>query len=102
MTRLGPISKDFTTSVATQTFVRVDDRGSIQVQVELGTPVQDIETVQGADWRCPIRFSEEGEMHVVSVCGASGLQSLALALKLIEAEFPLELQATHLLQDRPV
>ncbi|WP_141111208.1 DUF6968 family protein [Chromobacterium haemolyticum] len=83
MEELKPIPDSFTIPIASRDFVFVECKMSSRILVEIGAPIRDVETVQGMDWRCPVRFSGEKIEEVCSVCGIDSFQSLCLAFRLV-------------------
>lgn len=77
---MEPIPQHFTTVIATRTFDIVGARGARHLEVEVGAPVRDVETVSGYDWRCPVRAVDGATEHVRSACGVDAVQALELAL----------------------
>ena len=57
-----------------------------QVRVRVGRPVQDVETVSGVDWRCPITVSGVGRTRFNRGLGVDSLQALVDAIKALEVE----------------
>ncbi|WP_417903577.1 DUF6968 family protein [Caldimonas brevitalea] len=86
MTQLAPIPSDFTSAVATREFELVRDAVASKLLVEIGTPVQDVESLGGTDWRCPVRFSGGETTRVQSACGVDSFQALHLAFRLVQVE----------------
>ena len=86
MNELPPIPQEFTPVIASRGYEVVKGEHAMELLVEIGTPVQDVETVAGFDWRCPVRYTEGTEVRERQVCGVDGLQALQLALKLVELE----------------
>ena len=86
MKALPPIPEGFTSVVASREFVVVRGAVSTRMLVEIGAPVQDVETVDGFDWRCPVRYSEDSRVRERQVCGVDAYQALELALKLVGIE----------------
>lgn len=79
MSELESISTGFTELVATRKFELVSKGISKTVVVEIGRPVNDVETIEGFDWRCPIRFLIEGKIINEYACGIDSFQALSLA-----------------------
>ena len=84
MTHLAPISNDFTSAIATREFDLVQEGVNSKLRVEIGLPIQDVETLSGMDWRCPIRFVSGTSVRIQRACGIDSVQTLQLAFKLIE------------------
>jgi len=86
MPPLPPIPSTFSHAVATRVLTVVRDGQATELRIDIGQPLQDVPTVTGLDWRCPVRWDEGGRMHVRSVCGIDGFQSLQLAFDTIRHE----------------
>jgi len=87
MKKLPPIPKSFTSPIAERRLVVETTGAPRNLRVELGAPIQDVPTVCGFDWRCPIRFSgHSAYRRTLHAFGADSVQSLAHALMLIHAE----------------
>lgn len=83
MEELKPIPDSFTVSIASRDFEFIECETSFRILVDIGAPIRDIETVQGMDWRCPVRFSGEKIEKVCSAFGIDSFQSLCLAFRLV-------------------
>lgn len=82
MSALAPIPKEFTRAVAARELtVLRPGRGATRLHLEIGQPVQDVETVGGMDWRCPVRWREGDAVRVRNACGVDAMQALQLALQ---------------------
>jgi hypothetical protein len=86
MNKLLAIPQTFTERIAVRDFEVVRAGIISALRVELGHPVQDIETVTGFDWRCPVRFLDSDGQKVRSICGIDSLQALKLACHFIQIE----------------
>jgi hypothetical protein len=86
MNTLAPIPIDFTSVVASREFVIVRSGVASTLVVELGMPVHDVETVDGYDWRCPIRIIDGATTRERVVCGVDSFQALQLGMRSIQNE----------------
>ena len=87
MKKLPPIPNTFTSPIAERRLVVETTGARRNLRVELGAPIQDVPTVCGFDWRCPIRFSgHSAYRRTLHAFGADSVQSLAHALMLVHAE----------------
>ena len=80
MKTLPPIPGGFTTRIASREFELVHRGGIERVTVEVGMPVNDVETMDGFDWRCPVRIIAGGEIIEDRACGCDAFQALGLAM----------------------
>jgi hypothetical protein len=94
MSQLPPIPSGFTSVIATRTFDVIQNGVSSRLIVEIGMPIQDVETIAGVDWRCPIRFVKGASIQEHRSFGVDAFQALQLALQLIHNEI------TQMSQDR--
>lgn len=87
MNQLASIPNGFTSVIATRVFDLIKDGVSSKLVVEIGIPVQDVETVSGLDWRCPVRFVKGTPIQEERrACGVDAVQALQLALQLVHNE----------------
>ena len=87
MPKLPPVPKTFTSVIAERRLSVESPSGSRAVRVQIGAPIQDVPTVSGFDWRCPIRFTgHSSRRRTFQAFGADSLQSLIHAIKLIQTE----------------
>lgn len=78
---MNPISTSYTTTIASRLFEVVIDGTRQQMRLEIGQPIQDVETVDGTDWRCPVRILiNESQAFIQHACGVDSYQALALAI----------------------
>lgn len=76
------IPSEFTRVVATRALtVLRPGRDAACLQLEIGEPVRDVETVGGMDWRCSVRWREGGAVSVRNACGVDAMQALQLAMQ---------------------
>lgn len=81
--RLAPISNEFTSAIANRSFDIIEAGVSSKLVIEIGMPVQDVETVDGMDWRCPVRLVSGTSIQADRACGVDAVQALELALTLV-------------------
>jgi len=87
MTELPEIPSSFSQAIATRDLDVVRDGRTSGLRIEIGQPVQDVATVTGMDWRCPLRLQEDGgEVRLRSACGIDAYQALRLAFDLVAQE----------------
>ena len=87
MPKLPPVPKTFTTVIAERRLSVESSTRSRALRIQIGAPIQDVPTVSGFDWRCPIRFTgHSASRRAVQACGVDSLQSLVHAFKLVEME----------------
>ena len=84
---MKPIPATFTSMIATREFDLVQEEVHSKLTVEIGLPIQDVETVAGMDWRCPVRFVSGTSVRIRSACFFDSVQALQLAFRLIENDF---------------
>lgn len=84
--RLAQIPDGFTSVIATRSLDLIEAGVSSKLVVEIGMPVQDVETIEGMDWRCPVRFVNGTLIQEQSACGVDAVQALKLALQLVRYE----------------
>ncbi|MBT2771112.1 hypothetical protein J7J47_02555 [Halomonas sp. ISL-60] len=78
---MDPISTSYTETIASRVFDAVFDGSRQQIRLEIGQPIQDVETVGGTDWRCPVRLLiNESQVYIQNACGVDSYQALALAI----------------------
>lgn len=83
MEALPPIPNEFTHVIASREFELVGPVGSARLTVEIGAPVQDVPSVGGTDWRCPILYLRDAHVEVVSMCGIDSFQALQVAIAVV-------------------
>lgn len=87
-----PISQAYSRTVAERAFVLRAPDAEMPVRVEFGEPQQDVEVVNGFDWRCPVRITIGSEATVRSIVGVDSLQALQLAVDFARSELVLLLE----------
>jgi len=83
MSTLPPIPTTFNHPIAARELTVVRDGQPSPLHIEIGRPVQDVETAGGTDWRCPVRWREGDHVRVHNACGVDSFQALQLALESI-------------------
>lgn len=83
---LAPILTGLTSVIAERNLILPVDGKRRRIRIEIGQPVQDVETAGGLDWRCPVRISGRALRRDVQGFGIDSLQALIHALKLVETE----------------
>lgn len=85
MTTLPPIPETFTNLLLMRDFevLRLDGTTSA-LQIEIGTPIQDVETASGTDWRCPLRITDDAGTTQSNTCGIDAWQAVELSLKIVQ------------------
>ena len=79
---MNPIPKTFTRTVASREFSWPINGGKINILLQVGEPINDVETVTGNDWRSPVRvLVDEKQVFLQNACGLDSYQALSLALK---------------------
>ena len=81
MQSLPPIPTTFTRTVAARAMTVNRHGRTDELHLEVGQPVQDVETVSGTDWRCPVRLRQGDTTTVHNACGVDSFQALQLALE---------------------
>ena len=80
MIEFPPISDKFSTLIASREFELFHRAGIDKVIVEIGLPVNDVKTVDGYDWRCPIRIIIGTKIINDQACGCDSFQALSIAM----------------------
>ena len=78
---MDPIPQHYTETIAKRTFEAATKGSKRPIVVEIGTPINDVPTVDGLDWRCPVKVSSRPDINVQSACGIDSIQALELACK---------------------
>jgi hypothetical protein len=94
---MEPIPSTFTSMIAAREFDLVQGEVHSKLTVEIGLPIQDVETINGLDWRCPVRFVNGTSVRIQRACGVDSVQALQLAFRLVENDLMKlsKLQNTH-------
>lgn len=85
MNTLAPIPTEFSTLIAAREYELQHKIGAgktaiDKIRVEVGAPVNDVVTVEGNDWRCPIRIIMANKTIIDQACGCDSYQALQLAM----------------------
>lgn len=90
MQQLPPIPETYSATIATRDYELKHKDGSEKVTVEIGRPLNDVETVTGFAWRCPIRITigetptdKNHQLVSAYACGVDSLQALQLATNIL-------------------
>ncbi|QIB65713.1 DUF6968 family protein [Kineobactrum salinum] len=86
MTELPPIPTEFTSVIASRECEVARNGVCSKVLFEIGMPIQDVPTVAGLDWRCPIRTSEDIQIVERYACGVDSFQAIHNALRIVQSE----------------
>ena len=86
MNELTSIPTTFTLAAAVRNFELVRSGTLHLFRIEIGQPIQDVETVSGPDWRCPVRFIEDETIKLHNICGIDSFQALHLAFNFVQRE----------------
>ncbi|WP_162988018.1 DUF6968 family protein [Stutzerimonas urumqiensis] len=86
MSDLPLIPSRFTSVVASRELQLVQGDTTTPLLFEVGSPVRDVPTVAGFDWRCPVRVTEGASRRERQVCGVDSFQALELALRWVASE----------------
>lgn len=87
MKKLPTVPKNLTEVIAERLFFVESPGVRRRFRIQIGAPIQDVPTVSGFDWRCPIRFTgHPARRRSAQGFGVDSLQSLVHALKIIETE----------------
>ena len=86
MQSLPSIPTTFTPPIAARAMTVIRHGRADPLQVEIGQPVQDVETVIGTDWRCPVRLRQGDMTTVHNACGIDSFQALQLALETVRIQ----------------
>lgn len=90
MENLPPIPEGFTRCIAARAYELVSASGTLAVWVEVGEPIQDVPTVAGLDWRCPVKINYGEHILERQALGVDSFQCLYLAMAVL---IPNELEA---------
>jgi hypothetical protein len=80
-----PLSLKFTRTIAERSLILVEGKRRRRVSIQVGEPIQDVETVRGVDWRCPVRITGLSSGRVPPGIGVDSFQALVHALAFVEA-----------------
>lgn len=86
MSGLPRIPTHATSPIAWRELVLSRDGVACALRVEIGQPVQDVETIAGTDWRCPVQWLEGDRRWCAQACGVDAYQALQLGLAMVREE----------------
>lgn len=86
MKTFPPISKAFTRRIAERELSLVLNTGQTSLVLRFGEPIQDVETVDDMDWRCPVQLIGDGKESLQVGVGVDSLQALINALRIAQIE----------------
>lgn len=86
MSTLPPIPTTFDQPIAAREMTVIRRGQPSPLRIEIGRPVQDVDTIGGTDWRSPVRWTEGDSVRVHNACGIDSFQALQLALESIRLE----------------
>jgi hypothetical protein len=86
MTELRSMPNEFTSVIASREIEVARNGDCSKVLFEIGMPIQDVQTVAGLDWRCPIRISEDMNIAQRNACGIDSFQAIHNALRIVQSE----------------
>ena len=78
------ISREFTETILERELTLVLDTHQSALVLRFGKPIQDVETVDGFDWRCPIQIIGSGKETLHPGVGVDSLQALINAIKIAQ------------------
>jgi hypothetical protein len=81
----SPLSQAFTRTVAERNLILVEGNRRRRVTIQVGEPIQNVDTVRGVDWRCPVRITGLSAGRVPPGIGVDSFQALVHALLSVEA-----------------
>ncbi|MGJ4803600.1 DUF6968 family protein [Luteimonas sp. SDU82] len=89
MSTLPRIPTAFVHAIAVREMTVIRHGQPSPLHIEIGAPVQDVETVARTDWRCPVRWREGEQVRVHDACGIDAFQALQLALESVRIDLEL-------------
>jgi hypothetical protein len=81
-----PISREFTETILERELTLVLDTDQRTLVLRFGKPIQDVETVNSFDWRCPLQLIGGGQEPLHPGVGVDSLQALINAIKIAQIE----------------
>jgi hypothetical protein len=81
-----PISREFTGTVLERELTLILDTDQCTLVLRFGKPIQDVETVDSFDWRCPVQLIGGGKEALHPGVGVDSLQALINAIKIAHIE----------------
>lgn len=86
MKTLPPISREFTDIILERELTLVLDTDQRALVLRFGKPIQDVETIDSFDWRCPVQLIGGSKEDLHSGVGVDSLQALINAIKIAQIE----------------
>lgn len=83
MSELPPVPTYFTRTIAARDLTVLRHGQAAPLRLEIGEPMQDVETAGGLDWCCPVRWTEGDAIAVHSLYGVDSMQALQQAMQWI-------------------
>ena len=80
------ISKEFTYKIAEREYELLLNTERRSIVLRIGSPVQDVETVGGMDWRCPVQLIGTDNKALPPGVGVDSLQAHLHAIKVARIE----------------
>ena len=78
---MKPIPETFTRTVVSREFSAVTNGVNTTIRLEIGEPINDVETVAENDWRVPVRvLVDDKQVYLKNACGIDCYQALLLAM----------------------
>ena len=81
-----PISSEFTETILERELTLVLGTDQRTLVLRFGKPIQDVETVDSFDWRCPVQLIGGGKKAFHPGVGVDSLQALINAIKIAQIE----------------
>ena len=86
MKTFPPISKEFADTILERELTLVLETDQRMLILRFGKPIQDVETVDSFDWRCPVQLIGGDKEHLHPGLGVDSLQALINAIKIAQIE----------------
>jgi hypothetical protein len=83
---LPPTPTEFTSTIAERELILVLDTGKRSLILRLGQPVQDVQSVNAMDWRCPVQLIGRETENLPAGFGVDSLQALINAIRIARIE----------------
>jgi len=80
MNDLPKIPNTFTETIASREFDLKNSAKTKKLIVEIGLPINDVETVADNAWRCPIRLTYDNSIINKYACGHDSYQALSTCM----------------------
>ena len=84
MVKLRTLPRSFTRVIAERALTLADGNMRRRVTIQIGEPVQDVATVRGSDWRCPVRITGLATGRIPPGIGIDSMQAVVHALFLVQ------------------